>query len=85
MLRSIGRIVDKKDIDFTTGKKIFQSWVMNAPSGAYIIWFSNTAHNHLYGYGVVTIRVSRGVEPVAVLADGAVFKINRNYVSHPNP
>ena len=81
----MGRTVDERDIDFTTEKKIFQSWVTNTPDGAYVIWFSNASYNHLYGYGVATIRMSSGIEPVAELADGAVFKINRNYVPLSDP
>lgn len=55
-----------------------------APDGAYLVWFeafrTDAAWDPLpYDYGVAQLLAEPGLEPVAVLADGAVFMVNAAY------
>ena len=43
-----------------------------------MVWFEYRVTNDLYDYGAALLRTSSALEPVAELADGAVFKVNRN-------
>ena len=55
-----------------------------APEGSYVVWFDadrpDVEWNMLpYDYGVAQLLATPGLEPVAVLADGAVFTVNAAY------
>ncbi len=55
---------------------LLEVWLDTAPDGAWVVWFNNLWGNR-YDYGVPDMRVTPGLEPVADLSDGAVFKVNR--------
>ena len=55
-----------------------------APEGAYVVWFDayrpDLVWNILpFDYGVAQLLATPGLEPVAVLPDGAVFQVNADY------
>ena len=55
-----------------------------APDGAYLVWFDNYRIDPVWNmlpfdYGVAQLLAAPGLEPVAVVADGAVFMVNAGY------
>lgn len=63
--------------------------VAAAPDGAHLIWFDAYRADLVWGlvpydYGVAQLRATRGLEPVAELADGAVFTVNADYAPPAN-
>ena len=46
-------------------------------NGAHVVWFEGHWRGHPYDYGVADLRASPGLEPVAELADGAIFRVNK--------
>ena len=54
-----------------------QRLLVEAPSGAWVVWFDNVYANRNYEFGRDTLRVAPRLAPVAELADGAVFQIGR--------
>ncbi len=52
-------------------------WLAEAPGGAYVVWFRTTYHARLFDYGEAELRSLPALEPVAELADGVVFRVNR--------
>ncbi len=68
-----------------TGAAPLEAWLDTAPDGAWVVWFNNWSGNRHYDYGVLHMRVTPGLEPVADLSDGAVFKVNRDYLPRSNP
>lgn len=66
-----------------------QELVVAAPDGAHLIWFDAYRVDLVWGmvpydYGVAQLRATRGLEPAAVLADGAVFTVNADYAPPAN-
>ena len=47
-----------------------------ARNGAHVVWFEGHWRHDPYDYGVADLRASPGLEPVAELADGAIFRVN---------
>ena len=43
----------------------------------HVVWFEDYWRRRPYDYGVADLRASPALEPVAELADGAVFRVNR--------
>ena len=54
-------------------------WPPNAADGAYLVWFNDWREN-VYAYGAAAMQATPGLEPVAELADGIIFQVNRNYI-----
>ena len=55
-----------------------------APEGAYVVWFDARRADAVwdplpYDYGVAQLLAHPGLQPAAVLADGAVFMVNAAY------
>ncbi len=65
------------------GAAPLEAWLDTATDGAWVVWFKKSS-NH-YDYGIPHMRVTPGLEPVADLSDGAVFKVNRDYLPRSNP
>ena len=66
-----------------------QELVAAAPDGARLIWFDAYRVDLVWGlvpydYGVAQLRATRGLEPVAELADGAIFTVNADYAPPAN-
>ena len=51
-----------------------QRWLVEVRSGTWIVWFDNVYVNRTYDYGRAALRAASVLEPVAELADGAVFR-----------
>ncbi len=66
------------------GAAPLEAWLDTAPDGAWVVWFKKS-NRRLYDYSVPHMRVTPGLEPVADLSDGAVFKVNRDYLPRSNP
>ena len=54
-------------------------WPPNAADGAYLVWFNDWREN-VYAYGAAAMQATPALEPVAELADGIIFQVNRNYI-----
>ena len=52
-------------------------WLAETPRDTWIVWWDNVWANRYYDYDRATLRALSGLEPVAELADGAVFKAIR--------
>lgn len=57
----------------------------NAPNGVHVVWFERPWRRRLYDYGVADLRSSPGLEPVAELADGAIFRVNEGGALRADP
>ena len=57
--------------------------ISDAEDGTYLVWFRGW-DSHIYPFGETQMRIHPGLVPVASLADGAIFKIERDHVP-PNP
>ena len=62
-----------------------ESLLANAPKGVHVVWFEDYWHCRPYGYGVADLRASPGLEPVAELADGAIFRVKEGGALHADP
>ena len=76
------RRVGKKNRSSKAGRNWSWAWLQD---GGYIVWFKNSWINRLYDYGAAGMRVSQGLELVADLADGVIFKVNKGYAPPSNP
>ena len=54
-----------------------QRWLAETPRDTWIVWWDNAWASRYYDYGRAALRALSGLEPVAELADGAVFKAIR--------
>ena len=79
----VSRFVETKS-DPRAGKDQFSDWLAVVPDGAYVVWFKKWG-NHVYDYGASGMRVWPGLEPVADLTDGLIFKVNRGYKPKSSP
>ena len=68
-----------------TGRERLEAWLAHVPEGAYVVWFNNWWNSRTYDYGAAAMRALPGLEPVAELADGAVFRVDRDYAPGSNP
>ncbi len=50
-----------------------QRWLARLPDDTYVVWFDDVWGNRHFDYGRAALRALSGLEPVADLADGAVF------------
>lgn len=75
----------------TTGQDQLNQWLANSDDdvyvadGAYVVWFNDWYNFYKHDYGAANLRVTPGLEPVAELSDGAVYRVNRNYTPADNP
>ena len=69
----------------TTGQEQFRQWLADVPDGAYVIWFYNSDNNRLYDYSAADMRGAPELEPVAEMADGVIFRIDRSDTPRSNP
>ena len=68
-----------------TGIDQAAAWLADASDGAYIVWF-DIGNNRRYDYAAPALRATDGLEPIADLSDGVIFRVNRSYVAAPaNP
>ena len=59
-----------------TGQEQLAAWLDTAPPGAYLVWFNHRWDNaQVYDYGPPELRAAPRLEPVAELADGAIYRV----------
>ena len=58
-------------------------WLADVPDGTYVVWFYNWYNSRRFYYSPADMRMSLDFEPVAEMADGAIFKIDRSYAHRP--
>ncbi len=66
-----------------TGQEQLRRWLADVPDGTYVIWFYYWYNSRRFDYSAADMRGSSDFEPVAEMADGAIFKIDRNYTPRP--
>ena len=66
-----------------TGQEQLRRWLADVPDGAYIVWFYRD-NNGRYDYSAAHMRGAPELEPVAELADGVIFRIDRSGVHRSN-
>lgn len=80
-----GRIRDAKpDGNDSTGREQLAAWIADAGEGDYVVWF-DIGNNRRYDYAAPALRAANGLEPVADLSDGVIFRVNRAYAAPANP
>ena len=77
-------ILPRKTETISGGEKL-ADLAAGIPDDAYVIWITSVNRDWRYGYGIATLRATPGFQPIAELADGAVFRMNRAYVPPSNP
>ena len=61
-----------------TGQAQLAAWLDTAPPGAWIVWFNHRWDNpQVYDYGPPELRAAPRLEPVAELADGAIYRVRK--------
>ena len=68
-----------------TGQEQLNQWLAHSDNGAYVVWFNRWRNMHRYDYGAANLRTTPGMEPVAELSDGAIYRVNRDYTPAVNP
>ncbi len=82
--RTGGYVIDRPP-ESGRGREQLAGWLAGIVDGTWVVWFEDQATNDLFDYGAALLRTSSALEPVAELADGAVFKVNRNYAVRSDP
>lgn len=69
-----------------TGRIVYpeERSISHLAPGSYVVLFRDW-DDHLYPFGEPQAHITPGLEPVATMADGAIFKVNRNYSRPPTP
>ena len=80
-----GHALDEHHFASSTGQEQVRRWLANASDGAYVIWFYNWFNTRLYDYGAPDMRGAPEFEPVAEMADGVIFRIDRSDAPRSNP
>ena len=66
-----------------TGQEQLRRWLADVPDGTYVVWFYNWYNSRRFDYSAADMRMSLDFKPVAEMADGAIFKIDRSYAHRP--
>lgn len=61
----------------SVGSKRLAKWLARAPDGATVVWLDDPQTNVFYDYDAADMCATPGMTPVAALADGAVFRVNK--------
>ena len=62
-------------VHLPAAEEYLQRRLVEYPSDTWVVWFDNVYVNRLYDYDRTALRASPYLEPVAELADGAVFRV----------
>ena len=57
------------------------SQVATAPAGSYVAWLFDRPHNRRYSYQAADLRALPGLEPIAEMSDGVLFRVNPSYAA----
>ncbi len=77
--------IPQESDEFSTSQEWLGRWIGNVPDGAYAVWFYHSFGSSLFNFQPVDMRAAPGLEPVADLSDGLIFRVNRNYIDSLNP
>ena len=66
-----------------TGQEQLRRWLAGVPDGTYVVWFYYWYNSRRFDYSAADMRGSSDFVPVAEMADGAIFKIDRSYTPRP--
>ena len=66
-----------------TGQEQLRRWPADVPDGTHVVWLYNWYNSRLFDYSAADMRGSSDFVPVAEMADGAIFKIDRSYTPRP--
>ena len=61
----------------------FRRWLADVPDGTHVVWFYNWYNSRQFDYSAADMRGSSDFKPVAEMADGVIFKIDRSYTPRP--
>ena len=67
------------------GREAIVSWLASAQDGAWVVWLHNAWRIDAYTYGIGDMSITPGLEPVAHLSDGSIFRVNRGFVPSDSP
>lgn len=74
--RSGGYVIDAGSAAFDQDRERWESWLAGAPTGAYVVFFHDVGVSSIFDYGIAAAQVSAGLEFVAELSDGVIYKVN---------
>ena len=66
-----------------TRQEQLRRWLADVPDGTHVVWFYNWYNSRHFDYSAADMRGSSDFVPVAEMADGAIFKIDRSYTPRP--
>ena len=66
-----------------TGQEQLRRWLADVPDGTYVVWFYDWYNSRRFDYSAADMHESWDFEPVAEMADGVIFKIDRSYTPRP--
>ena len=68
-----------------TRQEQLRQWLADVPDGTHVVWFYHNRYNNsrYFDYSAADMRGSSDFVPVAEMADGAIFKIDRSYTPRP--
>lgn len=81
--RAAGYAIDAGTVDSDRGRKQWETWLAGAPYGAYVVFFHDVEVSSVFDYGIAAARASAGLELVAELSDGAIFRVNPSSPAPP--
>lgn len=61
----------------SSGREQLERWLEDAEEGALVVWLTNRGQTLPYAFGAADMRTSAGLELLADLSDGAVFRVNK--------
>ena len=71
--------------DQAIGREALAAWLETARDGAWKVWFHTSFRIDQYSYGIGDMSITPGLEPVAHLSDGSIFRVNRGFVPSDSP
>ena len=73
--REGGYIIDHRNAGIS-GEEQLRRWVTGLSGGEYVVWLHQWYGSDLYDFGAAEMQASPGLDPVAELDDGVIFRVN---------
>ena len=73
--REGGYIIDHRNAGIS-GEEQLRRWVAGLSGGEYVVWLHQWYGSDLYDFGAAEMQASPGLDPVAELDDGLIFRVN---------
>ena len=80
-----GNVIGVGFPDLASAEERLADRIANSPDGAYVIWFKTWWNYQFYDYGAADLRLMPRLQPVEDLADGMIFRVNKDYAPPANP